>query len=275
MRQLTDIEREYDPTTKQWRRELTREELLFLYELDGSIQGFGYDKDPRVIILQKSRKDANLLEHDQCLVFACEPNQIITTQEDFVRNAIAGIETKVYVGPLFKDIFKTFGHLEHIFTTFPEGRIIRSTIEIGGKTKKELEKEMVKQKIQVNNWTKSMMKSDDFTIAKKSESVDLIRLKVRDLNLTNPTTENIYKKAEELGLELCPPEVGPQYRLQYNDQPTGEYLYIGMKQITDSDDYPVVFKLNRDDEGLWLDSYWAQPTNEWNPERGFVFRLRK
>jgi hypothetical protein len=48
-----------------------------------------------------------------------------------------------------------------------------------------------------------------------------------------------------------------------------------MKQITDSDGYPNVFELGRDDDGLWLDGPWAKPGHEWDPSRMFVFRLRK
>ena len=47
--------------------------------------------------------------------------------------------TKAYVGPLFKDIFKTLSHLEHLYTSFPEGKITRQSIEIGGQTEKQFE----------------------------------------------------------------------------------------------------------------------------------------
>ena len=48
-----------------------------------------------------------------------------------------------------------------------------------------------------------------------------------------------------------------------------------MKQITDSDGDPGVFRLERDDDGLWLRDDWAEPGGEWDPSSGFVFRLRK
>lgn len=43
---------------------------------------------------------------------------------------------------------------------------------------------------------------------------------------------------------------------------------------TDSDGNPNVFKLERNDDGLWLNDNWAKPDNEWNPNNKFVFRLR-
>ena len=120
-----------------------------------------------------------------------------------------------------------------------------------------------------------MLNSKDFTTAEKPEPADLVRLKVRDFNLQNPTTENIYRKAEELGLELCPAEVGPQYRLQYTDQPSDEYLCIAMKQITDSNGSPRVFLLDRYGDELCLRNFWAGPTCKWNPDNEIVFRIRK
>jgi len=63
--------------------------------------------------------------------------------------------------------------------------------------------------------------------------------------------------------------------LKYRNQPLNEWIYMGMKQITDSDGSPFVFELVRDDGGLWLDGRWTKPGHEWSPGDGFVFRLRK
>ena len=89
------------------------------------------------------------------------------------------------------------------------------------------------------------------------------------------TTAEIYQKAKELGLELCPAEVGPDLCLKYLDQPLNEWFLIAMKQIPDRDDYPYVFSLERSADGLWLDTNWAEPDRRRDPEDGFVFRLRK
>ena len=48
-----------------------------------------------------------------------------------------------------------------------------------------------------------------------------------------------------------------------------------MKQIADSDGYPLVFKLERYGDGLWLLDTWAEPDDGGSPGRKFVFRLRK
>jgi hypothetical protein len=48
-----------------------------------------------------------------------------------------------------------------------------------------------------------------------------------------------------------------------------------MKPILDRGGYPIVFNLVRNGDGLWLDDDWAGPDFEWDPDRKFVFRLRK
>ncbi|MFA7653823.1 MAG: hypothetical protein WCX97_02155 [Candidatus Magasanikbacteria bacterium] len=265
MQRLTEISRAVDPKTQTWKRELTQDELKFLYEIDKSIQWFGYQTDPRIAELRGLRDP----KADAPKVFDCELNQIAWGQNEVNEN------TQAYIGPLFPNIFQKLKHLEHIFTTFPEGKIIRDTVEIGGMTEKELEKELKKQNINISDCARHLMKSKDFTTAKKPESADLVRLKVRDLKLDNPTTKNIYKKAEELGLELCPAEVGPHYRLKYTDQPLNEWVYVGMKQIADPGGYPSVFELVRDDDGLWLGHSWARPADGWGSDGEFFFRLRK
>lgn len=44
---------------------------------------------------------------------------------------------------------------------------------------------------------------------------------------------------------------------------------------SDSDGNPNVFNVERNDDGSWLNNNWAKPTNKWNANNEFVFRLRK
>lgn len=158
----------------------------------------------------------------------------------------------------------------------PEGAIRLPDLTIGGKTPKELEKALASDGFRVSDWARDMLRDRSFTTLPEQQTLSLVRVKVADLGLTDtPTTDQIYAKANELGLDLCPAEVGPQLRLAYKDQPMDEWLYVGMKQIADSYGYPNVYELDRDTDGSWLSSYWARPDDRWYPENTFVFSLRK
>ena len=266
-------------------QELSKVDLIFLYEIESAIEGFGYQRDPRIAELRKERDP----KKDAPIVFECKPHEIAWNQQEITNN------TKAYVGPLFKGIFEQLGHLEHLSTSFPEGKVRRDAVEIESKTSQEYLVELKKQGFQVSDYAKYMVEhmrqqaeeaasksvmaklKDTFgkkEIRQQREQVDLVRLTVRDLGFTQgATTDQIYAKAEEFGLELCPPEVGPEYRLQYKNQPMGEWFVIAMKQISDPDGNPHVFKLGHDEGGVWLLNYWAEPDEQWRPEDEFLFRL--
>ena len=113
-------------------------------------------QDPRVKELRKQRNP----KEDAPAVFECAPKQIAWNYEEVNQN------TKAYIGPLFPGIFTELGHLEHIYTSFPEGKIRRETIEIGGKDAKQLEKELTKAGFQISDYAKFMMNSKDFKTSK-------------------------------------------------------------------------------------------------------------
>ncbi|MEK7097810.1 MAG: hypothetical protein AAB906_03110, partial [Patescibacteria group bacterium] len=223
MKLLTEIEQK----TKQ-NQLLTKNELLFLYEVNSKIEGFGYQRDPRI---KELRADRNSNE-DMLVIFECTADQIAHNPNEINE------DTRAYVGDLVPGIFNLVQKydIENVYTSFPEGRIKRESLEIGGKSAKELEKELKEKNIQISDYAKDILKSKDFTALKNPEEIKMVRLTVRDLGFKRgATTEEIYKRAKELGLELCPAEVGPNYRLKYQDQPLNEWIYIGMKQIADRD----------------------------------------
>ena len=262
MKHLTAIEKK---TTDN--QPLTSQDLTFLYEINSPIQSFGYQKDPRIKELLSERNP----EEDMLAIFECTKDQIAHVPGEINK------KTKAYVGQLEPGIFRKLPDtLDHVYTSFPEGKIRREQIEIGGKTAKQLEKEIEDAGMRINSYAKSMMENEDFKTSKTKEIADLIRLTVSDLGFKGvATTDQVYKRAEELGLELCPAEVGPHYRLQNTDQPMDEWVTIGMKQIAVSDGNPSVFGVGRNDGGTWLSYHWAFPARVWNPGNRFVFGVRK
>ena len=93
-----------------------------------------------------------------------------------------------------------------------------------------------------------------FTLASSKTEVDLVAVSAADLGLAVESTslKDIYSRAEKLGLSLAPAEVGPELRLQYFKQPTGEFLNIGMRPITTWNGDLVIFTVANGGAGLIL-----------------------
>lgn len=274
MKMLTEI----DNKNKE-DKPLNKEDLIFLYEINSKINGFGYQRDPRIQEIISTRN----LKEDAPIVLECEPEEIAYGQEEYEKAQKNNKTIKAYIGPLFPQIFSQ--NLEHIYTSFPNGRIEKAEANIGSYSKEELIRELAErekstnpeEKIYISDYSLSMIQKPEFAVISQPEKINLIKLKVQDLGFENsPTTDQLYKRAEELGLALCPPEVGPNLRLNYQEafkreQAKGEYFFIGMKQITGSDGYPRVFYVSRYDDGKrWLDGDWSEPEDKWRLGNEFV-----
>jgi hypothetical protein len=256
MRRLTQIE--YKNKNKE---ELTPEDLRFLYEIDEKIEGFGHDErdTQRVQEIISARNP----KEDAPVVFECKPEEI-AWQESEVNE-----KTKVYIGLLFKGIFTEYPNIEHIYTSFPEGEVKRWELEIGGKTVEQLEQEMKEKDINISDYAQDMLHSPEFNTLPNPENIRLVRVTVKDFGLKNrATTQEIYNRAKELGLKLCPAETAPHQRLQDLDQTSDDWYFIATKPIDDR----FVFDLRcYVDAGLWLSSDGAYPDDGWLSDYRFVF----
>jgi len=129
----------------------------------------------------------------------------------------------------------------------------------------------------IGDWANDILGKPAFTVASQEDSIDLVVLTTAQLTGDNNggTTEEVFAGAARFGLDKCSPEDGPQLRLQYPDQPLGEWLRIGMDPIADSDGNLIVFRVAHDVVGLWLDASCADPDNHWRGGNRWVFRRRK
>jgi hypothetical protein len=281
MKQLTAIEKRVNQG-----EQLTKDDLIFLYEIDQSIEGFGYQRDPRIEEIRKTRNP----KEDAPVVLDCQPEEIAWGVAELNEN------TKAYIGKLEHGIFNLIQkyNIEHVYTSFPEGKITQFEAEMGGQSEEEITSELEarkqllesdRNKIYVGGYAKSMLKNKDpengFQALKNKERIKFVKLKVSDLGFPNGAeVKEIYERAEELGLELCPQETGPQIRLHYEEifkkeQPREEYLRIAMKQIRGSDGRLSVFCVRRGRGELWLFSGGGRPDDVWSPDDRWVFVRRK
>lgn len=242
---------------------LTGEELTFLYEIDKQIKYFGIKKDPRIAELRSQRKP----EEDMLIVFGCSRDQIARNVREINK------DTKAYVGALESGIFDKLQNIEHMYTSFPE-RKIKQTIEIGGKSVQQMERELEVADIRVGVFPEDLLHSSDFTTLENPKRLNLVYLTVENLGLSgNPTIDQIYSQAEDFGLELCPAEAG-LFLLVDTNQPLGDRI-IAMKPIVgDVGGTPGIFCLRYYVGSTILDVRWASPQHRFDIKDEFAFSLR-
>jgi hypothetical protein len=99
-----------------------------------------------------------------------------------------------------------------------------------------------------------------FTFARERTQLDLVLLSVAALGFgQGGTLADVHARAITLGFELCPEEVGPQLRLQYLNQPVGEFLHVAMKPQRTYGGELIDFTLANSGAGLSLLGGSAQP----------------
>lgn len=258
-----DMKRMTELSNKQDKKEqFTKDDLIFLYEINSPIEGFGYDRDPRITELIQTRDP----KKDAPIIFDCNSSEIAWGEREVNK------KTKIYIGRLFKNIFQK--NFEHIYTSFSKEKLVKPikySIETLGMTGKQFKQEFDRRNILYKNHGSEAADYllDKIQVSKKNKSVDLITLTVEDFGLgIESTTEEIYNRAREIGLELCPADIGPTLRLQNIE----EGMIVAMKQINDQ-----VFFLDKEWKGEEyiprLRTFSGKPNKIWPPHYRFVFLL--
>ena len=96
-----------------------------------------------------------------------------------------------------------------------------------------------------------------FSLSPSVATIGLTEASAADLGFpaaAMPSIAQIYARAEQSGLAVCPAEVGPQLQLQYLDQPLGEFLAIAMQPVSNYAGEPLLFLVGNGGAGLLLAS---------------------
>jgi hypothetical protein len=112
-----------------------------------------------------------------------------------------------------------------------------------------------------------------FILAPTKTDLDLVAVSAAKIGLTGEFAAlgDIYMRAEKLGLSLAPAEVGPELRLQYLNQPIGEFLHIGMKPITTWNGDPGILVVANGGAGLILIGQDANAETLFSTSAVFLF----
>jgi hypothetical protein len=129
------------------------------------------------------------------------------------------------------------------------------------------------RRIRVGSTANEMLGRPEFNLSKMRRDARLVVLAVSQLGFEEDgaSLADIYARARQLGFELCPAEVGPQLRLQYLNQPLGEFLHIAMAPIAGYAGEPTDFTVANGGAGLILIGSDAYPNLIMPSAMRFVF----
>ena len=130
-------------------------------------------------------------------------------------------------------------------------------------------------KIKIGDSAGEILGRPAFPYARTETGVELAVLSATDLGVEadQPSLGEVYQRARQAGLELCPAEVGPQLRLDYRNQPLGEALDIAMEPVATYGGEPTILTLANWGTGLLLIGRDGRPESTVFRKSRFVFAL--
>jgi hypothetical protein len=112
-----------------------------------------------------------------------------------------------------------------------------------------------------------------FALSGTPMKLDLVAVSVAELGMTHESValKDIYERAQKLGFMLAAAEVGPQLRLQYLDQPIGEFLDIAMAPVKTRSGAFGIFGVANGGAGLLLLGEEVSADSQFHRSARFVF----
>lgn len=157
-------------------------------------------------------------------------------------------------------------------------------IEAGGYTKPELIQKMKENNILLNELAGKLIASDYFKVSKEQYQVKVVEVTIKDLGfIDGAVTSELFSKAADLQLNLCPLESAPYIRLAYFNQREGDdeqqlenqapygSITLASEILSEDLEVPKGFYLRRIQGDLWLRGYIADEEHVWKPGDHFIF----
>lgn len=128
--------------------------------------------------------------------------------------------------------------------------------------------------MQIGNNAIDIINKPAFTISSSAVRISLVVKSVAELGFPGRADfEQVCAAASTMGLSKCPAEVGPLLRLNYPEQPNGEWLIIAMDSIVDSQGEPRMFLIGHNDRGQWLVADHSYAPHTYGNTKKFVFAV--
>lgn len=161
---------------------------------------------------------------------------------------------------------------------------IWKTIEVGSlRGVRAIRKVLGYANCKVSDLADDILNKPAFKVATEKREIDLVVASVSEIGFVNGAHWiDVCKRAFKYDMDICPAEVGPQLRIQYNDQPIGERLRIVMQPIEGTESFgrvdPFAFWVeHKKDEGPCLAAYTTSGfrSEYWDPDQKCVFQRRR
>lgn len=168
---------------------------------------------------------------------------------------------------------------------YPNCPVVTREVAIGGLTRAELHARLLENGMRLNESAETLFASELFTTEGVARTLTTVELTVADLGFDQgATTAEIFTRAEEVGLSLCPMELAAHLRLQYLDQPEGFWgqpltehqapsgsITVMSPMLSPKDEFPKGFYLRRIKGELWLRGYRAGAEHVWSAGDHLLF----
>ena len=146
------------------------------------------------------------------------------------------------------------------------------TVKVGTAASKwDLHRALAAANCGIGDSAEQIFAQPQFFVSAAKIETDLVRISVAELGLQSASLGEVYARAQSLGFALAAPEIGPQLRLQYFEQPSGEFLDIGMAPIATDDGKPEIFVVANGGAGLLLVGADAGEATRFHSTARFVF----
>ncbi len=258
---------------------LNRDELISLYSIDGNIYHFASEGRDDLEKLRRGRD----IEKDMLVIFECSKEEVAHNNQEINEN------TKAYVGSLEPGVFQKLPKsVEYIYSKFPEFRVTRDHVSIGGKPGEKLITDLETSQIIVEDNAKYFLKKSDIFNDKDTRDEILINLpagvfkelfdspEVRS-GYRRPLFTSLIDRARRLGLEFCSKDTAPYYVLNRKNQVKKiSRINVCTEPLINQKDEKSMFVIypwhNFEYKGPFIGTSYPFGISDW--ER-FLFRLSK
>ena len=152
------------------------------------------------------------------------------------------------------------------------GTPVWKTLKVGTSASKwDLLRDLDAANCSVGDSVEEIFGQPEFVVSPAKVDADLVSVSLAQLGLQAATLRDVYVRAQNLGFALAAPEVGPQLRLQYFEQPLGEFLNIGMAPIGRRGGSLQIFAVGNGGAGLLLVTKEVSEAIAFNSTARFVF----